>query len=75
MQETKAILGKLATIVFLVLHPEEKCSGCETWGVDPVLVFILSSFLCMALAGLWGHLKKKNKPKTEQGTAVLSRED
>lgn len=30
MQETKAILGKRAVIVFLALHLEEKHSGGET---------------------------------------------
>lgn len=44
MQESKAIVGKLAIIVFLVLHLEEKCSGYETSGADPVVLFILSIF-------------------------------
>lgn len=59
MQETKAMVEKLAIIVFLVLHPEEKCSGYETSGADPVILFILSIFFICGIFWVIVTLKKK----------------
>lgn len=69
MQETKARVEKLAIIVFLVLHPEEKCSGYETSGADPVVLFILSIFFICGIVWVIVTLKKKH------GTAILIRDN
>lgn len=65
------MVEKLAIIVFLVLHPEETCSGYETSGADPVVLFVLSIFFYM-----WHCLGNGDTFKKQpHGTAILIREN
>lgn len=54
------MVEKLAIIVFLVLHPEETCSGYETSGADPVVLFILSIFFICGIVWVMVTLLKNN---------------